>query len=293
MMQTGKKIQNQAIRRLVRRNFKKNRLRNGILVIAIALVTMLMTIMFGAGISVFHNVQLADLRTKGTVANGVLPKPKSGELEKIEKLPEISQTGWQQFAAEAWIGDVRENQGSVAMTAYDPVEWEKHIVPTLSDIRGEFPREANEVMLSEWVLKQMNIHDPKPGMTVTVNFTALDGKEDIQDFILCGYYKDYIYQAGSSPNSGNTLAANLYYSDQGSTRRAIGNIVVSEAFARQNGTAAGTFGTFLIDDGLDADEALDLLYKTTGRKDAIVMGLSNNPAQALSVVAMPFAAVIL
>ena len=71
-MQTDRKMQNQAIQRFVKNNIRKHKAQNVILIIAVVLVTILMTVMFGAGISIFNNFQLASLRTAGTKANGGL-----------------------------------------------------------------------------------------------------------------------------------------------------------------------------------------------------------------------------
>ena len=71
-MREDKKIQKQAIVRLVKKNFKKNRLRNIVLILAIMLVTILMIVMFGVGIIMMENMSQANLRIKGTEANGLL-----------------------------------------------------------------------------------------------------------------------------------------------------------------------------------------------------------------------------
>ena len=177
------------------------------------------------------------------------------------------------------------------MTAYDEIEWKKHIESTISEQEGEYPE--NEVMISEWSLEQIGITDPEIGMKIPFSFVTLDGRKFEQEFVLSGYYQDYIYRSGITPNSGNTIAANCYYIEQGSSRRAVGNIVVSEAFAKKYGTAEGMMGTCRIDDRLNSDEALELLAKHTGRKDMIVIGLTKNFGQTLSAAILPFACVVL
>lgn len=292
-MQVEKEIQNRAIRKIVQRNLKKNRSQNSILILAVVLVTILMTVMFGVGISMINNIQLANERIRGTLANGFLLEPSDREMDAANILDEVSEIGYQQYVAEALIADKMENNNLVAMTAYDEIEWQQHILPTISDLRGEYPEDENEVMVSKWSLQKLGIQEPEIGMTIKIEFQTISGEVYQQDFVLCGYYEDYIYNQGITPNSGNTMAANLYYSSNGSSRRATGNIVVSEQFAQKYGTDNGRLGTCLIDDSLNADEAIEKLKDVTGRSDFIVSGLNSSLAQVVSVIVIPIIAVIL
>lgn len=292
-MQTERKIQKQAIQRIVRRNFRKNRLQNSILILTVILETVLMTVMFGAGISMAYHVQLANERIAGTLANGFLWGASEDEMKEAATLEEVSKIGYQQFAAEALTTEPIANNHLIAMTAYNQVEWKQHILPTISNMEGKYPENENEVMISEWSLKKLGVEKPEPGMTVTIVFQTPSGETHRQDFILTGYYKDYIYNPGTTPNSGNTMAANLYYSNHGSSRRAAGNIVVSEQFAQKYGNANERLGTCSISGGLNADEALAKLKAVTGRADFIVSGLNRSLAQSLSAAMIPMIAVIL
>lgn len=292
-MQTDRKIQNKAVQRIVRQNFKKNRLQNTILILAVILVTILMTVVFGTGISMVHNVQLANERIQGTLANGFLREASVNEMEAADTLDEVSEVGYQQYVAEALVAGQMENNNLIAMTAYDQVEWERHILPTISGVEGSYPEKENEVMISEWSLEKLGVKEPEIGMAVTIEFQTLSGETDQQEFILSGYYEDYIYNPETTPNSGNTMAANLYYSNNGSNRRAAGNIVVSDQFARKYGNESEILGTCHIGGGLNAEEALAKLKEVTGRSDFIVAGLNSSLARSVSIAVIPMIAVIL
>lgn len=291
-MQEDKRIQKQAVTRLVKRNFKKNKLRSTVLILAVMLVTVLMTVMLGAGISTMDNLNLANLRVKGTDANGFLMNP-GDAMETLKDVSEISRISWQQYVAEIHTEEELPGKNKLVMTAYDETEWKENIKPTISGQEGNYPEKENEVMISEWSLKSLGITEPEIGMEIPLSFTTLDGTAVELNFVLSGYYKDYIYRAGITPNSGNTAAANNYYANQGSSRRAVGNMVVSKAFAKIYGTEEGKMGTCLIDDKLDSDEALALLEEHTGRNDVIVAGLTKNIGQSISVAILPFACVLL
>lgn len=286
-------VSKKAMNRLAKRNFTKNRMRNIFLILAVSLVTLLLTVMFGAGISMIENVETADLRLKGSTANAFLCEADDQEMEKVAELSEISRIGWQYYIASVTPNDKMSNQNVIAMTGYDDTEWEKNIIPTITNLNGSYPEKENEIMVSEWTLKKLGIDSPKIGMRIPVSFTTLPGDSYQQDFILSGFYTDYIYRAGVTPNSGNTMAANLYYMNHGSNKRAAGNIVVSDLFAEKYLVKEGRLGTCFMDDSLNNEEALNLLKEQTGQNHIVVAGLTKNTSQNFSLAAIPFLAVLL
>lgn len=286
-------VSKEAMNRLAKRNFTKNRMRNIFLILAVSLVTLLLTVMFGSGISIIENVETANLRLKGSAANAFLCEADNQEMERVAELSEISRIGWQYYIASVTPNDKLSNQNVIAMTGYDDTEWEKNIIPTITNLNGSYPEKENEIMVSEWTLKKLGIDSPQIGMRIPISFTTLSGDSYQQDFILSGFYTDYIYRAGVTPNSGNTMAANLYYMNHGSNKRAAGNIVVSDLFAEKYLSKEGRLGTCFIDDSLNNEEALNLLKEQTGLNHIVVAGLTKNTSQSFSLAAIPFLAVLL
>lgn len=290
-METGERTYKSILSHFVTCIMKGNRFRNMIMVLAIAMVTLLMTIMFGAGIGTVQNIQTAELRIKGTTANGVLMNVSDEEItEKLEELDYVSHPGIQEFVGElTGIEGIGATQ-SVAMTSYSEPEWKSHILPTITEIEGNYPKEREEIMLSHWTLKKMGIEEPKLGITVTVSYRTLEGEERRQDFILSGWYHDYIK---ADRTSGNTMAADLYYSNQGLSKKTVGNMIVSEAFAKQYTAAEGRIASFIVDEKLNSDDAIKLLSEDLSVKDIMVMGLTKNYADMITVITLPALLVIL
>lgn len=290
-METGERKYKNMLSHFVTCSMKSNRFRNGIMVLAVALVTLLMTIMFGAGIGTVQNIQNAELRIKGTSANGILMNVSDKDVtKKIEGLDYTATPGIQEFVGEVnGITDMNATQ-SVIMTSYSADEWKSHILPTITEMQGSYPKEKNEIMLSQWTLQKMGIKNPQTGLAVAVSFTTLDGKQLTEDFVLCGWYHDYV-KAGQ--NSGNTIAASLYYSNQGLSKEPIGNIVVSEAFARQYATTEGRIATFEVDKKLNSDEALERLTADLSSKEIVVMGMTKNYAAMGTILVLPALLVLL
>lgn len=288
-----KQIQKQAIRRLVKRNIRKKPVRNSVLALTVMLVTMLMTVLFGAGISLYENAETATDRARGTLANGGLYMATEQEAQQIEGIDEVSAVGRQHFVAEiTGIPDMPARTSAV-MTAYDDTEWEQFIRPTVGKITGAYPEKEDEVMASEWVLEKLGITKARVGMELPLTFTTLTGETLQKTFTLSGYYKDYIYAEGSAPNSGNTMSSNLYYDAAGSSVRAAGNVVVSDAFAERYGTEKGKYVSFYIDDRLSAAEAFDLLNNATGNNNIFIAGFIKSWQQSLSAAMLPILLVLL
>lgn len=288
-----KQIQKKALRRIAGNNVRRNRGQNIVLIIAIVLVTILMTVIFGTGIGIYDNLQLANLRLAGTNANGGLYMATDEDVKQLRTIEEIDHVGRQTFIGEVTNAKNMPLQTVLAMTAYDDSEWEQFIEPTVSDIRGSYPKQENEIMVSLWSLDKLGIRDHRVGMTISLEFRLLSGAEVKQDFVLSGYYKDYIYEPGITPNSGNTIAANQYYANNLSGTRAAGNLIVSEAFAEKYGTEEGVTVTFHIDDSLSKDEALSLLNEKIGNDEVWISGFSNNSGGNLMFALIPVSAVLL
>ena len=155
-------------------------------------------------------------------------------MEQISVLDEVEATGKQQFVGEVLDVKGMPSQTIISMTAYDETEWENFIKPTVSDIAGNYPRQESEVMLSRWTLEKLGVDDPQIGMTISVKYKLLSGEEKQQEFTLSGYYTDFIYETGVTPNSGNTMAANLYFINHSMSKRAAGNMIVYSRFAEQH-----------------------------------------------------------
>lgn len=290
-METSERKYKNILNHFVKCTMKSNRFQNRVMVLTVALVTLLMTIMFGAGIGTIQNIQTAELRIKGTTANGFLINVSDMEvIDKLNQLDYVSKPGIQEF-----VGEVNGLKGigvtqSVIMTSYSETEWNAHILPTITEMQGNYPNESNEILLSLWTLKKLGIKQPETGMTLTVLFTTLDGERRSEDFVLSGWYHDYLKE---DQTSGNTMAAELYYLHQGLNRNPVGNMIVSETFAAQYAKAEGRLVAFEVDKSLNADEALQRLSDDLSTDNIIVSGLKNDYASMITVILLPALLVVL
>ena len=122
-----------AIKRVERGMMKANRIRNLFAVFAIVLTTFMITTVFSLGINYMENMKLMQVRTAGTTANASLAMPTEKQEQQIKNLEYVKTVGTQYM-----VGSVAEKNDegrdlSIALSYYDPTEWEKHYKETIKD----------------------------------------------------------------------------------------------------------------------------------------------------------------
>lgn len=111
-------------------------------------------------INYMENMKLMQVRTAGTTANASLAMPTEKQEQQIKNLEYVKTVGTQYM-----VGSVAEKNDegrdlSIALSYYDPTEWEKHYKETIKDIEGKYPSDENEIMLSEDALSQLGMKEP-------------------------------------------------------------------------------------------------------------------------------------
>ena len=123
-----------AVKRVEKGMMKANRIRNLFAVFAIVLTTFMITTVFSLGINYMENMKLMQVRTAGTTANASLAMPTEKQEQQIKNLEYVKTVGTQYM-----VGSVAEKNDegrdlSIALSYYDPTEWEKHYKETIKDI---------------------------------------------------------------------------------------------------------------------------------------------------------------
>lgn len=142
------------LRKIARGNIKENKVRNLVLMVAVIAVTIMLFTISASGISYFINFSTMNLRLKGTNTDGFVNNLTDAEHNKLYSIDEIYSIGTQYF-----VGTINssDNHWVTALSAYDEVEWENNILPTIKNFIGRIPEESNEILLSEGALEALNI----------------------------------------------------------------------------------------------------------------------------------------
>lgn len=176
-----------AINRIAKRSMKSNRTRNIFAVIAIILTTFMFTTVFSIGFSMAKNMSTMLVRQQGTKSSIYIDNPTKEQINQAKKIKGINAAGIRVHAGDFFTD--KDESVKITIDYYDTTEFDKNLSPAISDIKGTYPVEENEIMLSQSALDTLGITTPEKNMNVTLELS--DGEKTT--FNLSGWYKDYQY----------------------------------------------------------------------------------------------------
>lgn len=178
-----------AVKRISSRSMKQNRIRNMFAVLAIVLTTFMFTTIFSIGFSLGKNMNIMMLRQQGTKSTISVSNPTEEQISQSKKCSHLNAAGLIIHAGKVQSPDNSETV--IALDYYDKTEFEENFLPAVSDKKGKYPSNENEIMLSKAALDALEISKPSIGMNIHVKS---NGEEKI--FKLSGWFTDYGFTAG-------------------------------------------------------------------------------------------------
>lgn len=166
---------------------QKNRMRNQILLGAIATGILTLTIVFGVAFGKGRAEYTKAIRQAGTTASATLENGTNTQYQKILSLSYVKKAGRKRT-----VGTAKSKDKSICqISMLDASAWEEIICPAYTDIQGHYPEKAQELILSWKALKTLDIQNPQVGMEIplTVSVGWLQTKEET--FTLCGWFTAY------------------------------------------------------------------------------------------------------
>ena len=172
------------IRRLSVASFKAAKIRNIITVAAIALTTILFTVIFTVGMSMKYGFEQSNFRQVGGYAHGGFKYLTKEQFEELKDDPLIKEYGKRIFCGMPEKEPFHKSHVEVSYCDENEAKW-----MFLEPIEGRFPKEGtNEAATDLRVLSLLGV-EPVIGSEFTMTF-MVDGKETTETFTLCGYW-DY------------------------------------------------------------------------------------------------------
>ena len=192
-MSHGKRLNSQqtAVQVISQRSFRAGRTSNRLIAAAAIIVVILIT----ATCSVFFNLQsfsaLQNLKGYGTTTDVIFSNPSAGQLDQLEKSDLVRKPLYVSYKLGRLIGNPGQSALSIDLYAVD--QWDTWSSPLVDDFQGHYPAEANEVMMSTWLLKRFGI-EPVIGTEITLS-VGWDDCDAVQEetFYLSGFYTDTSY----------------------------------------------------------------------------------------------------
>ncbi|MEG0408140.1 MAG: FtsX-like permease family protein [Bacilli bacterium] len=222
---------NKILFKLVKRNMR-NRTKSLFMLISIILISFMLFTIFSVGFSYYDNYQIMNTRLQGSTANASFTNPTLEQLEKINQLDYIDVYGLQVFCGEITSDNLQSDE-SIVMTNYSEDEWNNNILPTISNFNGKYPSKENEILMSQWTLNKLGISNPEVGMKIPLIYSS--NKTEKKDFILSGFYEDYLLGLNGNTKSANVASEIFYFQKEGKIFNILGNSIVSDSFAQNNG----------------------------------------------------------
>lgn len=179
---------------------KENNRKNLILTFAIALTVFVLFSAFSIAKGKVTIDSIKMIRESGSVASAYLENGEKEQYEALKTLNYIECVGRERTIGNWYKGDKLLAKCEVI----DKTAYENIIKPAHDEIQGHYPSEENEIMLSKRLLSQIGISDPQLGMKISIpilfhNWSVNNGYELTEEFILSGYYDDYIDESQYVP----------------------------------------------------------------------------------------------
>lgn len=178
----------ECVRELGRENYKSHKGRNRMAILAIILTTMLISVTFTAGFSIYQTIDTAENAAPGpgSDSNGFY-----GSFENVVKARELPQVEWAAYAGRCSTRMIQNKEFSglqVRLFAPDEVHYDKNMVEPIS---GAYPKEANELLVSDSFAKRFGIteENDKYSLIVAIEEKGESVEKEIS-FRVCGIYKN-------------------------------------------------------------------------------------------------------
>ncbi len=192
-MSQGKRVAHAqtAVQVIGQRSYRAGRTSNRLIAAAAIIVVILIT----ATCSVFFNLQsfsaLQDLKSYGTTTDVIFSSPTVEQLTRLEENEQVQKPLYVSYKLGRLIGNAGQSGLSIDLYAVD--NWDTWSSLLVEDFQGHYPTEANEVMMSTWLLKRFGI-EPAVGteITLSVGWDDRDAAEE-ETFRLSGFYTDTSY----------------------------------------------------------------------------------------------------
>lgn len=170
----------EVIKRLSKRYFKKNRVRNLAAILAIMLTAFLFTSITSLVFSMSSSIQLSMQMQKGSKADGDIRYLTEEQYQELQDSDFIKEAGCRRF-----VGFASSASGHMVEINYaDPVQQElTFCTPT----HGKAPKKANEIATTDQALEALGVK-AKIGERVLVEFT-LRGKTYQYEMVVSGWWE--------------------------------------------------------------------------------------------------------
>lgn len=196
------------IKHITQKYYKSEKQRNIFVIFAIIMSTFLMITVYNIGLNFYNGTREQQILAEGTSRDIIVTNPTKKQIEVAKKLPQCKDVG-----IEARCGIVQKCNNKITTSRLlwkDTTNWEIQTKQGIENVVGKYPQNEDEIMMSEWLLKELGLQNYELGMEIPITYSV----EKIpfeKTFHLSGYYKDYVSLL--NPGSEAFLVSEKFYND--------------------------------------------------------------------------------
>lgn len=184
------KNNNQAVvKRLAKNNLKSNRRRSLSMVLAIMLSSFLLFSVFTVGATYLKMQRQQNIRLNGAEFDAIMYGISEEQKEILEENPTVEHYGVVMVSGVVAETEVDKTPG-VGLLYADDTYWKKMMAPARKFVKGHYPVEGNEVMVTEDALKKCGFSDKKIGDEITFVY-EINEKREVETFRISGIWDGY------------------------------------------------------------------------------------------------------
>lgn len=179
----------QVISRMAGRSLRSHRRRSFTMILAVLLSSFMLFSVITVGATYFKMQRLENIRMSGGDFDAIMYGVTKEQQKSCEENPDIHTIG-----VSAMSGYIEETEfdstPNVALRWADHIWWNEIMAPARKWVKGEYPKEENEVMVTEYALEKCGL----AGLEIGDEFPAVYGVRDKKQemtFRICGIWDGY------------------------------------------------------------------------------------------------------
>ena len=184
------KNNNQAVvKRLAKNNLKSNRRRSFSMVLAIMLSSFLLFSVFTVGATYLKMQRQQNIRLNGAEFDAIMYGISEEQKEILEENTTVEHYGVVMVSGVVAETEADKTPG-VGLLYADDTYWKKMMAPARKFVKGHYPVEENEVMVTEDALKKCGLSGKKIGDEITFVY-EINEKREAKTFRISGIWDGY------------------------------------------------------------------------------------------------------
>ena len=179
----------EVIKHLAKKNLKSNGRRSVSMILAVLLSSFLLFSVFTVGATYLKMQRLQNIRLNGAEFDAIMYGISDEQKTLLEENPDVASYGIVMVSGGVKETEVDKTPG-VGLVYADEIYWNDMMAPVRKFVKGHYPMEENEIMVTEDALKKCGFPDKKIGDEITFVYEINEKREE-ETFRISGVWDGY------------------------------------------------------------------------------------------------------